>query len=309
MRNKFIQKLEIMAAKDERIALMVGDLGYNVIEGFANRFPNRFFNAGIAEQNMMGLAAGMAAKGFIPFVYSIGNFPTFRCAEQIRNDVDYHNLPVVTVSVGGGVAYGNLGYSHHAVQDYALMRTFPNMLIASPGDPTEVAFCMQHILENPQPTYLRLGKAGEPVIRDDISEKAIPGEPIPITCTNKDSNKAIISTGNTLSLVSNFLKKSKEYGFQQKEWDLFSLPLWSMASKALFAKSVQKYDTIVFVEEHLFDGGFASWGIESLLEHGYSLPRIETVSLSQKVCGMVGSQKELHEKGGLSLKDLAAATN
>ncbi|MFM1975793.1 MAG: hypothetical protein RL145_639, partial [Pseudomonadota bacterium] len=159
MRNAFIDELVSLAEKFDHIALMVGDLGWSVVEPFAERFPDRFINAGIAEQNMAGMAAGMASEGYHVFTYSIANFPTFRCAEQIRNDVDYHNLPVTTVSVGGGLAYGSLGYSHHAVQDYALMRTMPNMLIAAPGDPLEVRACLRYLVNHPQPSYLRIGKA------------------------------------------------------------------------------------------------------------------------------------------------------
>ena len=162
MRNAFIEELVALATEHDHIALIVGDLGYSVVEPFADRFPDRFINAGVAEQNMTGLAAGMASEGYHVFTYSIANFPTFRCAEQIRNDIDYHKLPVTVVAVGGGLAYGNLGYSHHAVQDYALIRCMPNMLIAAPGDPMEVRACMRYLVNNPQPSYLRVGKAGEP---------------------------------------------------------------------------------------------------------------------------------------------------
>ena len=160
MRNAFIHELVNLASSNDRIALIVGDLGFSVVEPFADCFPDRFINAGVAEQNMMGLAAGMASEGYHVFVYSIANFPTFRCAEQTPNDVDYHRLPVTVVAVGGGLAYGNLGYSHHAVQDYALMRLFPNMLIAAPGDTMEVRACLRHLTSYPQPSYIRLGKAG-----------------------------------------------------------------------------------------------------------------------------------------------------
>ena len=119
------------------------------------------FNAGICEQNMTSLAAGMAKEGFKVFIYSIGNFPTFRAAEQIRNDICYHHLDVTIVTVGGGLAYGNLGYSHHSIQDYGLMRLFPEMTIISPGDPYEVESCMNFIRTDVSPKYLRLRKAGE----------------------------------------------------------------------------------------------------------------------------------------------------
>ena len=122
MRLTFIEHLIEIAKTNKKIFLLVGDVGYNVVEKFEKNFPDRFLNVGVAEQNMTGLAAGLASEGYHVFTYSIANFPTFRCAEQIRNDIDYHNLPVTVVSVGGGVAYGNLGYSHHAIQDYGLIR-------------------------------------------------------------------------------------------------------------------------------------------------------------------------------------------
>src|SRR5947208_16901085 len=116
MRTTFINQLIEEAKKDKNIFLIVGDLGFSVVEPFAKEFPDRFLNAGVAEQNMTGVAAGLASEGYHVFTYSIANFPTFRCLEQIRNDICYHRLPVTVVSVGAGMAYGNLGYSHHAVQ-------------------------------------------------------------------------------------------------------------------------------------------------------------------------------------------------
>ena len=134
MRKIFIKELTNLNNNKRNIYLVINDLGFNVIEPFKNKFPKRCFNAGVSEQSMMGMSAGIASEKCHTFVYSIANFSTFRCAEQIRNDVDYHKLPVTIVSVGSGVGYGNLGYSHHALQDYALMRSFPNMLILSPGN-------------------------------------------------------------------------------------------------------------------------------------------------------------------------------
>ena len=161
MRKIFINKLVKEASRNKKIVLIVGDLGYGVVEPFKSKFPDRFFNAGVAEQNMAGLASGLAIKGFHVFIYSIANFSTFRCAEQIRNDIDYHNLSVTVVSVGSGLGYGNLGYSHHAIQDYSLMRSFPNTLIAAPSNNQEVEKTIDYLLKNPQPSYLRLDKSLE----------------------------------------------------------------------------------------------------------------------------------------------------
>lgn len=158
MRNIFIEELITATKKNKNIFLIVNDLGFGVIEPYVKKFPKNFFNAGISEQSMVGYAAGLAASGKQVFVYSIANFSSIRCAEQIRNDVDYHNLPVTIVSVGSGVSYGNLGYSHHALQDYSLIRSLPNMLIASPGDDMEARACIRYLIKNPQPSYLRLDK-------------------------------------------------------------------------------------------------------------------------------------------------------
>ena len=162
MRSTFVNSLIELAEENKNIVLFTGDLGYSVLEPFIEKFPDRFYNFGIAEQNMMGAAAGLASEGYHVFVYSIANFPVFRCAEQYRNDVDYHELNVTVVSIGGGVSYGSLGYSHHAIQDYAFMRSMPNTKILAPGDPDEVAFLMRYIVQNPCPSYLRLAKSGEP---------------------------------------------------------------------------------------------------------------------------------------------------
>ena len=203
MRKIFIDELILAAKKNKKIILIVNDLGYSVVEKFAKMFPKQFYNAGVAEQNMMGIAAGMALEGHHVFVYSIGNFPTFRCAEQIRNDVDYHNLPVTVVNVGAGVSYGNLGYTHHSLQDYALMRVFPNMLIASPGDGMEIRACMKYIIKNPQPSYLRLAKAKNISLHKKIP-KLKPGKWLPIVKSKDKNKKTFLTTGNIANLAKIF---------------------------------------------------------------------------------------------------------
>src|SRR6266849_11018187 len=137
MRTAFIRALTESAERDERVHLIVGDLGFGVVEPFAERFPNRFLNVGVAEQNMTGIAAGLALSGKIVFTYSIANFPTLRCLEQVRNDVCYHNANVKVVSVGGGFTYGAMGATHHAVEDLAVMRAMPGLTVVAPGDPVE----------------------------------------------------------------------------------------------------------------------------------------------------------------------------
>lgn len=292
MRNAFIQELVKVARKNSKIALIVGDLGYSVVEPFADEFPDRFINAGVAEQNMTGLAAGMASEGYHVFTYSIANFPTFRCAEQIRNDVAYHNLPVTIVSVGGGLAYGALGYSHHAVQDYALMRTMPNILIAAPGDPLETRACMRYLIDNPSPSYLRLGKAGEPKVHHAVPELQ-PGKLIKIRDAN--TKKAIFTTGAALQTGLKFIN-SEEYF----DYALFTLPLWSMKAKEVTLEYLRQYDQVITIEDHLYDGGFGSWLLETKARDQSIGCNIKPIALDSVVCGSVGTQETLNKLGGIA---------
>lgn len=298
MRNTFIDELIKLATVNDRIALIVGDLGFSVVEPFAEKFPDRFINAGVAEQNMMGLAAGMASEGYHPFVYSIANFPTFRCAEQIRNDVDYHKLPVTVVTVGGGLAYGNLGYSHHAVQDYGLMRLMPNMLIAAPGDPMEVRACMRYLTSHPQPSYLRLGKNGEPNFHASVPEVS-PGKWLAVHGdeSSRTNGKTLLTTGAPLAYASQWIKQDGIY----RDFAVHSLPLWSMGTKRDQADQVANWNEIVTIEDHLRDAGFGSWMLEAVSEFPALLGRIKIKALSAEVCGIVGRQEVLNELGGLRI--------
>jgi len=159
VRTAFIDTLLDLARRDPRIVLITGDLGFGVVDRFMQELPAQFVNAGVAEQNMTGLAAGMALSGKTVFTYSIANFPVVRCLEQIRNDVCYHNASVKIVAVGGGFAYGALGYSHHAVEDIAFMRALPAMTVVAPIDPVEAELATRAVATLPGPCYLRLGRA------------------------------------------------------------------------------------------------------------------------------------------------------
>jgi transketolase len=285
MRTTFINELTTLTATNNNIHLIVGDLGFSVIEDFQTKYPENFLNAGVAEQNMTGVAAGMASEDCHVFTYSIANFPTFRCAEQIRNDIDYHNFPVTIVVVGAGVAYGALGYSHHAVQDYALMRTMPNMLIAAPGDPFEVKACVNYLINNPQPSYLRLGKNGEKNFNLNVP-LIEPGHWNLINKSTNPTNKiAIVTTGTVLNraLLVN----------ENLDYDVFSLPLWGMRCKDQQLEYISRYDKIITIEDHLLDAGFGSWMLESLSKDPQERLKIKSFGLSQEVCGMVGEQETL----------------
>lgn len=294
MRNAFTAELVALAERNPNILLLVGDLGFSVIEPFAERFPERFVNAGVAEQNMMGLAAGLASEGWHVFVYSIANFPTFRCAEQIRNDVAYHQLPVTIVTVGGGLAYGALGYSHHAVQDYALMRALPNMLIAAPGDPMQVRACLRYLDAHPQPAYLRLGKAGEPSFHD-APPALTPGAWMPVAGGAPHTDRCLLTTGATLQTAMQWRTTAPNWA----DVPVYAIPLWGMQHKAAQPAQIARWQQVFTLEDHLADAGFGSWLLEAAAAEAGLVERIRPIALRPEVCGMVAGQGELNAAGGL----------
>jgi len=287
MRKLLIKQL-VKLNKDKKIYLIINDLGFNVIEPFKNKFPDRTFNAGVSEQNMMGMAAGIASEKCKVYVYSIANFSTFRCAEQIRNDIDYHKLPVTIVSVGSGVGYGNLGYTHHALQDYALMRSFPNMIILSPGNNNELINSLNYINRNPQPSYLRLDKDEH----KDITYKkfdVVPGKIIKLIDGNK--KKIILTTGPVQSIAKKMIKNN------YKNYSLYSIPIWGMASKIKVKNIIKNFKEIITIEDHFYDGGFGSW-LQETINNTNIKTVIKSKYISNGVINDVGSKQYLLKKYG-----------
>lgn len=285
MRKLFIEYLCKKIKKNKKTFLIVGDLGFNVVEPFKKKFAKNFLNAGISEQNMAGIAAGIAMQGYKVFIYSIANFPTFRCAEQIRNDIDYHNLDVTIVTVGAGVSYGNQGYTHHALQDMALMRCFPNTKIIAPGDSEELIKSMDYIFKNKSPKYLRLEKDEILEFKKYSSNRLQDGQ---WRLLKKGTvKKAIVSTGSCIQKSFNIGKKKKF-----KNYYIFSVPIWSMKSKKKQNRYLNKFNELITVENHFEDGGFSSWLKESNIKNK---TKIRSISISSSVVGKVGSQKFLEK--------------
>lgn len=250
MRTAFIETLCELAEQDQRIWLLAGDLGYSVLERFSQRFPKRYVNMGVAEQNMAGVAAGLALEGKIAFTYSIANFPVMRCLEQIRNDVCYHNLNVKVVAVGGGLAYGAAGYTHHAVEDLAVMRAMPNMTVLAPGDAMEVQQATRAIANWQGPCYLRLGKGGEPIVHQSEPAFTI-GKSIVV---REGNDITLISTGGILSEVIS----AAEQLAPQIQARVLSMPTLKPLDKAALLRAASETGLLVTVEEHSAVGGLGS---------------------------------------------------
>jgi len=291
MRNALINWLMHKAEICDDIFLITGDLGYSVVEPFAETYKSQFLNAGVAEQNMTGIAAGLALEGFRPYTYSIGIFPTFRCAEQIRNDIDYHNVPVVICAIGSGVAYGNLGYSHHAIQDLSLMRSLPNMLIATPSDPEEVIQILDYQFKNPAPLYLRLHKAGEESLLSSC-EEIQPGKlqkiwPIQNANVDDPLNKTcILCVGHIACKV---LELFKANGLP---YPIYTVPLWGGVATKYFSQQITQYETIITVEDHVLEGGFGSYTLEVVAKYRLNV-RVLPIAFQRDVVGKAAKEETL----------------
>ena len=289
MRNTFINNLTELASKDESIFLVVGDLGYGVVEIFEKKFSSRFLNAGIAEQNMIGLSAGLAKSGYKVFVYSIANFPTLRCLEQIRNDVCYSDLDVTIVSIGAGFSYGVLGYSHFAIEDISIMRTLPGIQILSPSDPVEVKSAVKYALNNPGPKYLRLGKNGEQIIHqvDDVNLES----PIEIQNGNKF---CLLVTGSIATEAVLAVKKFKEKF--NINIAVFTIPI--ISTDLLNKFKFNKFSRIFTLEEHVASGGFGSFIAEFIVDNGISVD-LTRIFICPKSIKLIGDQAYLRKMSGI----------
>ena len=294
MRTAFIQQLAIEARRNPRVFLLVGDLGFSVVEPFAKEFPDRFLNVGVAEQNMTGVAAGIASEGYHVFTYSIANFPTLRCLEQIRNDVAYHCLPVTVVAVGAGLAYGNLGYSHHAVQDVACLRGFPELTILSPADPTETQQCVRYLSDHPGPSYLRIGKAGE---RELHAEFPLTSEPI-LIAGSATAPTALVATGSILG------EALKAFDDGPESTSVYSVPWLAPLAPGCF-QNLWRHRRLIVVEEHGDAGGLGEM-IASRRPDGVQVVRM---NVDAQLLRSVGSQdwlRRAHRLDAIAIRDTMA---
>ena len=300
MRTNFIKQLIEEARHNERIFLVVGDLGYHVIEPFAEEFPDRFLNIGIAEQNMAGVAAGLAMSGYNVYFYSIGNFPTLRCLEQIRNDIAYHKANVKVVSVGAGYAYGSLGATHQATEEIGCLRVLPNMVVATPGDPIEARAITKLSANYDGPMYIRLGKAGEKIAHTEDNIELNIGDICPIRVS--DSNRiAVLACGNILDAARHQIEDNS------LSYDLYGMPFVKPIDVEQLKAIVNSHpDGLITIEEHQKSCGMGSAIIEILNDlfaedKIAAYPRVRRIAISDEFADVVGTQNYLREVEGLHL--------
>lgn len=296
MRNAFIEALERLAETDPRIVLLTGDLGFGVLDRYRARFPDRFYNVGVAEQNMSGVAAGLALAGHVVFTYSIANFPILRCLEQVRNDICYHEANVKIVSVGGGMAYGSLGASHHATEDLTITRALPGMTVVAPGDPVEVEELVPQIASTPGPVYLRLGRAEEPRIHQEDARIEL-GRLTPV---REGDDVLLLSSGGILSEV---IAAAGELVNQGISAAVVSVHTLAPLDAEGLSEAASRFPLVVTCEENTVMGGLGGAVAEVLLEAGVH-PAFRRFGLREGFPQGVGSQSYLRRVNGVDARSL-----
>ena len=292
MRDGFIRTVLELAKNNKDVELVTGDLGFGVLKPFWEAVPDQFINAGIAEQNMTSLAAGMALEGKTVFTYSIGNFPSLRCLEQIRNDCAYHNANVNVVCVGGGFVYGALGMSHHATEDLAVMRSLPDVVVFAPADKVEAAAVAKAAAAHPGTCYIRLGRGGEKVVRETIENFTI-GKAIPV---QEGSRVAIFTTGDIYGEAAVAAELLAQRGITPT---VYTFPTVKPLDEETVRRCAQDHELIVTCEEHNILGGLGSAVAEVLAETSCKA-RLVRVGITGSYCATVGTQQHLRKLYGLT---------
>lgn len=297
MRDHVVRRITELAMADPRIILITGDLGFGVLNEYREKCAGQFINAGVAEQNMTAIAAGMALEGFVVFTYSIGNFPTLRCLEQIRNDVCYHDLNVNVLAVGGGFSYGQLGMSHHATEDLSIMRALPNMQVVAPSDPWQAAQAVDCIVDHPGPSYLRIDKSYAGIEASAEGEFQM-GKARVLT---QGSDVTMLAAGGIIAECLRSATNLQKLGISAGVVEMATIkPIDDAAIRDLAIKS----SLIVTVEEHSIVGGLGGAVAEIMAEQG-SGTRLVRLGLKDEYSSVVGSQEYLR---GVYELDSAAIT-
>lgn len=289
MRNAFLKSLTALAKNDKDVVLLTADLGFGVFEEFEALFPRQYFNVGVAEQNMTGVATGMALEGKKVFTYSIGNFPTLRCLEQIRNDAGYHDANVTIVASGGGFSYGALGMSHHCTEDIAILRALPNVTVVAPGTAWEAGEATKSFISHPGVGYLRLDKT-----QADDSDGAIGGgfEIGLSRCLKEGNDITLIATGGILADVIKAAEMVMKEGIDCRVLSFHSV---KPIDKIAIEKAVNETNGIITIEEHNIVGGLGSAVSDVCMDLGVFPKKFKRIGLNDVYSSVVGSQVYLRK--------------
>jgi len=285
MRDEFLKSLSSLAAKDKDVVLLTADLGFGVFEEFESSFPGQYFNVGVAEQNMTGLAVGLSLEGKKVVTYSIANFPILRCLEQIRNDACYHNANITIVGSGGGFSYGALGMSHHATEDLAILRALPGMTVVAPCTRWEAGEATNALLSHSGVGYLRLDKTSA----QDHSEI----QPFILGKSRRHhegNDVTLIGIGGILDEVNKAAFTLKQDGISARVIGLHTL---KPIDEIEIINAASETGGIITIEEHNKDGGLAGAVAEVCMDNGIVPKKFARIGLDNKYSSIVGSQQYL----------------
>jgi transketolase len=297
MRNAFASEITEIATENEKVVLLSADIGNRLFDRYKEVAPDRFFNCGIAEANMISTAAGLAMSGLRPVAYTIAPFITSRCYEQIKLDVCYHNVPVILVGTGAGLSYASLGPTHHSIEDIAILRALPNMTVICPGDSFELRAALRAALKQNGPVYIRIGKKGEPLIHADVPQLTI-GKALPI---RDGSDICILSTGNTLSLAIECANKLADQSFSAQVTSFHTVkPL----DNAFLEETFARYPLVATIEEHSILGGFGSSIAEWRARHVDSGGRLITFGIADEFIHESLNQAQARQHFGLTSEQI-----
>lgn len=293
MRNAFADELTQLAADDLRVVMLSGDIGNRLFDTYKSQHADRFFNCGVAEANMMSMAAGMAMCGLRPITYTITPFITTRCLEQIRVDVCYHHQPVIIVGVGAGLSYASLGATHHACEDIAFLRALPGMAVVCPGDAMEVRAALRAALQQDGPVYIRLGKKNEPVIHPDVPDLEI-GKAIVL---REGADTCLLVTGNLLPSALEAADLLAEAGILAQ---VVSFHTVKPLDEALLHESFARFGLVATVEEHSVIGGLGGAVAEWLADQESSSARLLRIGTTDDFMHEAGGQDHARDLFGLT---------
>ncbi len=299
MRDTFVETLTALAEHNARIMLLTGDVGFGVLNRFAERFPRQYLNVGVAEQNLTGLATGLALEGRIVFTYSIANFPTLRCLEQVRNDVCYHEADVKIVSMGGGFSYGALGISHHATEDLAILRALPNMTVVAPCDLWEVKEATRALVETTGPALLRIDKSA-------AASMVRPGEKFLLGRARQLRDGADITLVAAGGIMEEALTAADMLAEQRIQCRVLSMATIKPLDVESLVRAVDETGGIITLEEHTVEGGLGGAVAEMLLEMGRIPACFHRIGLRAGFSSIVGTQKYLRKVYGMDAPAIVA---
>ena len=294
MRNAFAKGITELAIADERIVLLAGDIGNRLFDDFKARFPDRFYNCGVAEANMIGVAAGLAMCGLRPVCYTIAPFVTYRCIEQIRVDLCYHRLPVTIVGTGAGLAYASLGGTHHSCEEVGMLRLLPEMNVLTPADAMEVRALLRAIFQQDQPTYMRIGKKGEPVVHAAPPAGLMLGQSIDMRA-GKDL--CLLANGVLLPIA---LQVADQFALEGTTAEVISFPTVKPLDETALRRVFAAHTLVATLEEHSVLGGFGGSVAEWLADHPHPEARLVRFGTPDMFYHDIGDQDEARAHFGLT---------